>query len=110
MAGHAASFCDCRVLIDEWSRESLVTLQARQIVLGDMPRKHRTGSGMWTVAISAFYGLLIHFMMNRQGELLLDVSVTLKAESRLRYLQQSLFLTAVDSVALDAAHVACRVS
>jgi hypothetical protein len=65
---------------------------------------------MWIVAISALYGLLIHFMMNGHGELLLDISVTLKAESRLRYLQQSFFFTAVDSVALDAAYVPCGVS
>ena len=110
MACRAPSFCDSLVLIHERSRESLVTLEARQILLGDMPRMLRMGSSMWVVTISALYGLLIHFMMNGHGELLLDGSVTLEAESRLRYLQPSFFFTAVDSVALDAAHVACDVS
>ena len=110
MACHAASFSDGRVLIHEWSRESLVALEAHQILLGDMPRLLRMGSGMWIVAISALYGFHIHFMMNGHGELLLDFSVTLEAESRLRYLQQSFFFTAVDGVALNAAHDACGVS
>jgi len=110
MACHAASFFDGRVLIHERSRETLVTLEAHQIFLGDKPRIILVGSGMWIMAISALYGLLIHFMMNRHGELLLDVSVTLEAESRLRYLQQPFFFTAVDGVALDAAYVACGVS
>ena len=110
MACHAASFCDGRVFIHERSRESLVTLEAHQIVLGGKARFLPMGSGMWNMAISALYGLLIHFMMNGHGELLLDFSVTLEAESRLRYLQQSFFFTAVDGVALNAAHVACGVS
>jgi len=110
MACHAASFCDGRVLIHERSRESLVTFEAHQILLGDKPRILRMGSGMWIMAISAPNGLLIHLMMNGHGELQLDVSVTLEAETRLRYLQQSFFFTAVDGVALDAAYVACGVS
>ena len=86
-----------------------MTLEARRILSGDIPRILRMGSGMWIVAISAPYELLIYFMMNGHGELLLDISVTLEAETRLRHLQQSFFFTAVDGVALDAAYVACGV-
>jgi hypothetical protein len=110
MACHAASFCDGWVVIHERSREFPVTLEAHQIVLGAKPRLLPMGGGMWSMAISALHGLAIHFMMNGHGELLLDVSVTLEAEPRLRFLQQSFFSIAVDNVALDAAYVACSVS
>ena len=87
-----------------------MTLEAHQVFLGGNPRLLPMGSGMWKMAISALYGLLIHFMMNGHGELPFDVSVTLEAETGLRYLQQSFFFSAVDGVALDAAYVAGGVS
>lgn len=110
MACHAASFGDGRVLINERSCKSLVTLEAHQIFLSGRSRLLSIGSGMWNMAIGALYGLLIYFMMNGHGELPFDVSVTLKAETRLRYFQEFFFFTAVDCVTLDAAYVAHSVS